>query len=213
MEQSPRSSSVHSPRRHIFPAEYAHLHLDVPILISIAQIFSEALGFVSKRLVKTISRATIQIIEQESGWCSFIMNQKFFWDLLEQVNQLVNAWTQLVNDLVPPDIWILISHLVKMNEPQQVLPILKMINPETYHKLLITGDLSTRVACLETMILFVLWDEEAVRFFSDPDRFIKLTLDFYDSESNVSLGKVWLKYCHALMLRRPSYVIGRMCID
>jgi hypothetical protein len=187
------------------------LDLDQITLSSIAELLLHALNFPSARIVKVVSRAAIQILKRDSAHAHFIADHEFFAILIGQVNNPIDLPAQQVS----PDIFMLISQLLMILDwlPSVLVNMLQAIEADSYHRILIAGPLPTAVACLEVVIFFVLWNDEAVDFFSESDRFMQLTWDFDDPALSASMGAVWLRFCDALMLRNGSQVVDLLLLD
>jgi hypothetical protein len=184
----------------------SRLDLDQATLSDIAELLLHALDCLSPRIMKRISRAALQILKRDSEHADFIANHGFFPRLLGQVNELVSLGRQIF----PADIFILMFQLIRAlnRPPDKLVPILEMIEADSYHIILTASPLPAAAACLEAVILFVLWNAEAALFFSD--RFMTLTWDFDDPDVRRSMGAVWLRFCHALMLTNSRTVAGEL---
>jgi hypothetical protein len=185
------------------------LDLDPATLAAIGELLLHALDCLSTRIMKRVSRAAIRILERGSAHADFIADHQFFTRLLRQVDEFVTLGRQIF----PADIFILMFQLLKtLNRPPVTLVrMLEAIEADSYHIILTASPLPAVAACLEVVILFVLWSDAAALFFSD--RFMTLTQDFDDPDVRCSMGSVWLRFCHALMLTNSLKVAGDMFFD
>jgi hypothetical protein len=174
----------------------------VPIGNDLAVSFCEIMNDIirmkpSKSLRKGVVRVSREMIRQGIA-VSWIYEQDFFQALLLQLNISMER-TQCK---FPPEVLAFITDVLKEIPEPGRNSLLDQLDPTQLIPILTSCNDQVREASIQTVGLFMMWNERICIFFHRPAVFVFLAHYFIDS--NFLRETLWLKFCDALLQSHPT---------